>query len=112
MLPGERAGWARRLAGRPVGRMLLSGKSHPPSDLVVECESELGFDARPALPGIRVPVMLLCGDRDRFFPPDVVDETVALIPGCDHVRYEGRGHGWVASTKQVPLTVLAFVDRT
>ena len=112
LLPGERTRWVRRLMGPLVGRSLLSGHAYPPSDLVVEVEAELGFDARPALPGIRVPVVLLCGDRDRFFPPPLVDETVGLIPGCALVRYEGRGHGWVASTGRVPPAVLAFVHRT
>ncbi|HSO63462.1 MAG TPA: alpha/beta hydrolase [Ornithinibacter sp.] len=112
LLPGERSRWVRRVAGPLVGRGLLSGKHYPPSDLVVELEAELAFDARPALPGIRVPVVLLCGDRDRFFPPAVVAETAALIPGCAVVGYEGRGHMWMASTKQVPPAVLAFVDRT
>lgn len=112
LLPGQRSRWVRRLAGPLVGRSLMSGKHYPPSDLVVEAEAELAFDARPALPGIRVPVVLLCGDRDRFFPPAVVAQTAALIPGCAVVGFEGRGHGWVASTRQVPLEVLAFVDRT
>lgn len=112
LLPGRRSRWARRVAGPLVGRMLTSGKHYPPSDLVVEAEAELDFDARPVLPGIRVPVLLLCGDRDRFFPSTVVAETAALIPGCAVVGFEGRGHGWVASTSQVPKAVLAFVDRT
>lgn len=112
VLPGERGRWVRRLAGPLIGRGLLSGKRYPPSDLVVELEAELAFDARPALPGIGVPVVLLNGDRDRFYPPQVVAETVDLIPGCAVVGYPGRGHMWVASTKRVPAEVLAFVDRT
>ncbi|HET6966629.1 MAG TPA: alpha/beta hydrolase [Ornithinibacter sp.] len=112
LLPGGRSRWVRRLAGPLVGRSLMSGKHYPPSDLVVEAEAELAFDARPALPGIRVPVVLLCGDRDRFFLPAVVAETAALIPDCAVVTYAGRGHGWVASTTRVPVEVLAFVDRT
>lgn len=111
-LPSGRARWLRRLAGPVIGRSLLSGKAYPPSDLVVELEAELGFDAREVLPDIRVPVVLLTGDRDRFFPPDVVRVTADLIPGCEVVTYEGKGHLWVSSTKQVPPAVLAFVDRT
>ena len=112
VLAGDRSRWVRRLAGPFIGRALLSGKHFPASDVLVELEAELACDARPALPGIRVPVVLHCGDRDRFFPPAVVAETAALIPGCAVVGYPGRGHMWVASTKQVPPAVLAFVDRT
>ena len=110
-LPG-RARWLRRLAGPLVGRSITSGTTYPPSDLLVELDAELGFDARATLPGIRVPVVLLCGDEDRFFPPAVVAETSSLIPGCHRVEYPGRGHLWVSSTKQVPQEVLAFVDRS
>ena len=109
-LPGERSGLARRLVGGWIGRSLLSGKHFPPGDLLVETEAEMSFDARPVLPGIDVPVVLLCGDRDRFFPLDVVEETARLIPGCTLVRYEGQGHLKVAASSRVPLDVLTFVD--
>lgn len=112
VLPGERTRWLRRLLGPVVARLAITGRAYPPSDVLVECESEVSFDARPALPGIRVPVILLCGDRDHFFAWDVVEETAALIPRCALIRHEGRGHAWVASTKQVPPAVLAFVTAT
>ena len=112
VVPGDRFRWVRRLLGPVAARMAITGRAYPPSDVLVECESEVRFDARPALPGIRVPVVLLCGDRDQFFAWDVVEETAALIPDSTLVRYEGRGHGWVASTNKVPPEVLAFVRRS
>ena len=112
VVPGRRARVIRRLLGPLVARLAITGRAYPPTDVLVECESEVTFDARAALPGIRVPVILLCGDRDQFFAWDVVEETAALIPDSDLVRYEGRGHGWVTSSKQVPPEVLAFVSRT
>lgn len=111
LLPGERSRWARRLVGPWIGRSLLSGKNYPPADLLVEIEAEMSFDARPALPRIEVPVVLVCGDRDRFFPADVVEETVRLIPDCTLVRYEGQGHMKVATSGRVAHDVLAFVNR-
>ncbi|GAA4399620.1 hypothetical protein GCM10023168_07270 [Fodinibacter luteus] len=111
-VPGHRAAWARRLLGPLVGRTMISGASYPASDVLVEAEAELFVDARPALPGIRVPVVFLCGDRDRFFPWPAVEEAASLVPSCEVVRYEGRGHMWVASTRRVPPAVLAFVERT
>lgn len=110
LLPGQRSEWIRRLVGPMMGRSLLSGKHYPPVDLLVEIEAEIAFDARPALPHIRVPVVLICGDRDRFFPPDVVDETARLVPDCTLVRYEGQGHVKVATSRRVPRDVLAFVS--
>ncbi len=107
---GPRWRWVRRLAGPLVGRMVASGKDYPVSDVVVEARSELTFDARPALPHIEVPVVLLCGDEDPFFPPDVVAETAALVPECRVVTYPGRGHLWVASSRQAPRDVIAALD--
>ena len=111
LLPGDRSRWARRLVGPWVGRDLLSGKHYPPADLLVELEAEMSFDGRPALPRIEVPVVLLSGDRDRFFVWDVVEETSRLIPDCTLVRYEGQGHMKVATSRRVARDVLAFADR-
>ncbi|MGH3587552.1 MAG: alpha/beta fold hydrolase, partial [Pseudonocardia sp.] len=72
--------------------------------------AELSFDSRPVLPRIASPVLLLCGDRDRFFPPEIVEETVRLIPDCTHIRYEGQGHMKVATSRRVAHDVLAFVN--
>ena len=111
MLPGERSRWIRRIVGPWIGRSLLSGENYPPADLQVEIDAEMSFDSRTVLPHIEAPVLLLCGDRDQFFPQDVVDETVRLIPDCTLVRYEGQGHMKVATSKRVAHDVLAFVNR-
>ena len=91
--------------------MVLGGTSYPPADVLVEVEAELAYDARPVLADIDVPVMLLCGDRDLFFPQELVDATVSQIRGCELVTYEGQGHVKVAASKRVPQDVLAFVER-
>ena len=109
-LPGQRSRWVRRLVGPWIGRVLLSGKSYPPEDLLVEIAAEMSFDSRPALPRIEGPVVLVCGDRDRFFPVGVVEETVRLIPDCTLIRYEGQGHMKVATSRSVAHDVLAFVN--
>jgi pimeloyl-ACP methyl ester carboxylesterase len=111
VLPGERSRWARRVFGPLIARSLLSGKNYPPSDLLVELEAEISYDARPVLPRIEKPVLLVTGDRDQFFPIEVVEETVHLIPDCTLVRYEGQGHVKAATNKRVAHDVLAFVNR-
>ncbi len=100
----------RRLLGPRIGRSILSGKNYPPSDVWVELEAEIAFDSRPVLPHIQKPVLLIAGDRDRFFPWELVEETVRLIPDCTLVRYEGHGHMKAAASKRVAHDVLAFVD--
>jgi pimeloyl-ACP methyl ester carboxylesterase len=112
ILPGRRSRWARRLFGPWIARGLLSGKHYPPSDLAVELEAEISYDARPVLSRIDKSVVLLTGDRDQFFPIAVVEETVGLIPDCTLVRYAGQGHMKVATNKRVAHDVLAFINRS
>jgi pimeloyl-ACP methyl ester carboxylesterase len=98
--------------GRPwIGRSLCSGKNYPPGDLLVEIEAEMSFDSRPALPHVEVPVVLVCGDRDRFFPAELVEETARLIPDCTLVLYAGQGHMKVATSRRVPRGVVALLNR-
>jgi pimeloyl-ACP methyl ester carboxylesterase len=111
VVPGPRGRWLRQLTGPWIGRSLLSGKHYPASDMLVEVEAEIAFDASAVLPGIGVPALLACGDRDRFFPPDLVDETARLIPDVTVVTYPGQGHMKVASGGQVVRDILAFVQR-
>jgi pimeloyl-ACP methyl ester carboxylesterase len=108
LLPGARMRWLRRLLAPLTGRMLVSGEV-PPGDYVVEQQAEDAFDSRPVLPGIGVPVLLLCGDRDRFFPPDVVEETARLIPGGRLLWYEGKGHVGAGTDKRIAQDVLSFL---
>jgi pimeloyl-ACP methyl ester carboxylesterase len=88
---------------------MLYGASYPASDLLVETEAEMSFDSRAVLPDVAAPVILLCGDADRFFPVDVVEETARLIPDCTLVRYPGQGHLQVATSRHVVQDVLDFV---
>jgi pimeloyl-ACP methyl ester carboxylesterase len=111
-LPGRRSRAARRLVGPWIGRSLLSGRHYPPADLAVEIEAEISFDSRPVLTRIERPVLLVSGDHDRFFPLQVVQETVRLIPDCTLVLYEGQGHVKAASSRRVAHDVLAFVHRS
>jgi pimeloyl-ACP methyl ester carboxylesterase len=71
----------------------------------------MSFDSRPALPHVEVPVVLVCGDRDRFFPAELVEETARLIPDCTLVLYAGQGHMKVATSRRVPRGVVALLNR-
>lgn len=91
LLPSERMWWARRLLGPLAAHMLTSGP-YPVSDLVVETRAEVAFDGRADLPRIDLPVLLVSGDRDLFFPRALVDETARLVPDCTLIRRAGKGH--------------------
>ena len=108
LLPDERWAWLRRLAG-PVAGAAFRGSGTPAGDLLVEAEAEQHFDAREALARISVPVLVICGDEDLFFPQPVVQETAAGIADCTTLTYEGLGHIRTISSSRVPQDILRWL---
>jgi pimeloyl-ACP methyl ester carboxylesterase len=110
MAPGLRVPGAARVLGAVMGR-IMAGEAHPSfaSDVMVEAEAEVVCDARDVLPAIPVPVLLVCGDEDLYFPKEVYEETARLIPDCTLRMYEGAGHVGATRDRRFPQDVLEFV---
>lgn len=49
-------------------------------------------DARPHLPALRCPVLVVCGDGDRLTPPECSREIAALVPQAELVWVAQCGH--------------------
>jgi pimeloyl-ACP methyl ester carboxylesterase len=49
-------------------------------------------DARPHLPRLRCPTLVMCGDADRLTPPECSREIASLIPHAELVWVEACGH--------------------
>lgn len=49
-------------------------------------------DAREHLPGLRCPVLVVCGDADRLTPPECSSEIAALVPHAELVWIDQCGH--------------------
>ena len=49
-------------------------------------------DARPTLPSIAVPTLVISGGQDRVCPPELQREIAAAVPGARHVTIDGAGH--------------------
>jgi pimeloyl-ACP methyl ester carboxylesterase len=110
MLAGDRNRWLRRLLAPGLGRM-MAGAQHEyyRHDIMVEAEAELAYSARDVLPRISVPILLLCGDHDLFFPKEVVEEAARLIPHSTLVLYPGQGHLKASSNRRLGSDVLVYV---
>ncbi len=80
------------------------------SDTLVEGEAERNFDSRAVLPDIKVPVLLIAGGADIYFPMDLTLETASLIPDCHLRLYEGQGHVEAALDKRVCPDILDFIN--
>ena len=112
MAPGLRVPGAARVLGAVMGR-IMAGEAHPTftSDVMVEAEAEVACDARDVLPDISVPVLLVCGDEDLYFPKEVYEETARLIPDCTLRMYEGAGHVGAIRDRRFAQDVLDFVGQ-
>ncbi len=51
-------------------------------------------EAERRLPGVRVPTLVLTGDRDRLVPPENSRRLARLIPGARLVELPGAGHAF------------------
>ena len=111
LVPGPGGRLLRRLLAPLAEGALLPDHETALGDALVEVEAERACDARPLLPRIGVPVLVLAGDRDRVFPFDDVLAAARLVPDSEVRRFPGRGHVAMASSPRVPGEVLAFLRR-
>ncbi len=56
------------------------------------CAAIAGTDFLTPTSGLRLPTLGIAGDRDGATPPDLVRETVDLIPGAQFELIRGAGH--------------------
>jgi pimeloyl-ACP methyl ester carboxylesterase len=118
-----RRAWAAtgpELAATTVGSRLyaallwLAGpKMHPedPSDMLVVTDAEDRFNAAPGLHRITAPTLVIAGDRDRNYTPELFRETAEGIPGARLRLYPGKGHASIATLTHKPAVreILGFL---
>lgn len=85
--------------------------SVPPATYAAALAMLVTFDRREALAAIRVPTLVLAGERDGNAPPAVMEKMAAKIPGSRYVMVPGMGH---LANMERPATfneiVLGFID--
>jgi pimeloyl-ACP methyl ester carboxylesterase len=80
-----------------------------PSDMLVTIDAEGRFDAAPQLHRISAPTLLLAGERDRYYTPELFRETAKRIPAARLRLYPGKGHASIATLTYKP-TVRAILQ--
>ncbi len=109
--PDIRSRWVIRLLAWVVARVGLAA-TYQPRDVLVSAEALNAFDGRATLPSIPVPVLLVCGEKDRWASREVYEQTADLIPECTLKMYEGKDHLGAMFDKRLPRDVLDFVRHT
>ncbi|MEM1133541.1 MAG: alpha/beta hydrolase [Pseudomonadota bacterium] len=82
---------------------------HFAKDIVTEARTELTYDASECLSRISIPMLLLNGDKDNYFPIDAVKDTVSQLPNCTSIIYSGKGHFGAGMDKRCGIDTVAFV---
>lgn len=101
--------WTAPALGTLIGLLFRSEHDQFASDVMVEAEAQMNFDARPALPGLTVPVLLVGGDKDYYMPVSMIEETARLIPDCTLKIYQGKGHMGTVRNRQLAPDILDFI---
>ena len=99
------SGWAAWAIGP-----LMFGNPKDLSDMIVTLRAEDVFDASPELHKITAKTLVVCGERDPFYSPELFRATADGIPNARLVMYEGKGHVGALSGKAFPRDVLAFLE--
>lgn len=76
--------------------------------IVQNCAVIARPDARPHLPALRCPTLVMCGDSDQLTPPEHSREIAALVPGAQLVMVPRCGH---MLTMEKPDAVNAALQR-
>jgi pimeloyl-ACP methyl ester carboxylesterase len=109
MLSDSRLRWTAPALGTVMGLVFRSDHDQFRSDVMVEAEAEMNLDARPVLPRIQVPVLLVGGDKDDYLPISMIEETARLIPDCTLKIYEGKSHMGTIRNRQFGPDILDFI---
>ncbi len=87
----------KRFFFRPILRLMgmFGGKHDSPTfaqDVLIEVQAEMTHDAQENLGKIQVPVIIVCGDQDYYFPIEFFEEMADLIPKATLKVFQGKGH--------------------
>ena len=76
------------------------------------CAAIAGTDFYTPTSGLRLPTLGFSGPEDRSTPPDLVRETLGLIPGSEFKLIRGTGHlPCVERPEEVAAELTAFLGR-
>jgi pimeloyl-ACP methyl ester carboxylesterase len=95
-----------------IGAFLAGTFAAPedPSDMMVTIDAEDKFNFKDCLAQIKVPTLVIAGDRDQFYPEAMFRETAEGIPNARLILYKGMGHP--AGGEQFRRDVIAFLNGT
>lgn len=89
IVEAELARWSPRHDREAARDMLLSQQ---PQGYAGACTAIAGTDLHTPTSGLRLPTLGIAGSEDRAIPPDMLRETLGLVPGSRFHLLRGGGH--------------------
>jgi pimeloyl-ACP methyl ester carboxylesterase len=80
-----------------------------PSGMVAVLMAEDAFDLGNRLHEITAPTLLIGGDRDCNYSPDLMKQTAERIPHARLIMYPGRHHNETLTDRRLFHDILAFL---
>jgi pimeloyl-ACP methyl ester carboxylesterase len=80
-----------------------------PVGLVAMLRAEDAFDLGDRLHEITAPTLLIGGDQDCTYPPELLKQMAERIPHAHMSMYQGRNHNTIATLRRFYPDILAFL---
>ena len=101
----------KKMLSRPIiwlfAPLMALGAPKDPHDLIVTVKAEDKHNFKDRLGQITAPTLVIAGEQDPFYTPELFRETAVGIPNAKLCLYPNMGHP--ASGKQFRRDVLAFL---
>jgi pimeloyl-ACP methyl ester carboxylesterase len=110
LIPPRRGQTPAGVAGWLLGPHLLPDPRDL-DDMATTIEAEDDFDLAACRTPIRAATLILAGHDDRFYSPELFEETHRLIAGSDLRLFDGRGHITVMRDRGVGAALGEFLAR-
>ncbi len=96
----------KRMLFKPIMRLMgIFRRKHLSNsfaqDVLIEVQAELNHDVKKNLGNIKVPVTIVCGDQDYYFPIEYLKEMCDLIPETKLKIIHGKGHDAFEDTQTI-----------
>jgi pimeloyl-ACP methyl ester carboxylesterase len=108
----------RVLAGTAIGGRAMSAllwllgpaiAPDDPVDMIVTIAAEDHFDASADLNRITAPTLIVAGERDGYYSPELFEELAAGIPDAQLRLFRRMGHAGVITSQEANREILAFL---
>jgi pimeloyl-ACP methyl ester carboxylesterase len=86
-----------------------SMSAEDPSDMLVTIAAEDEFDAEPHLGRVTAPTLVVGGEADPFYSPDLFHRTAAGVQDGRAVVLPRKGHAYASSSSTASQIVLGFL---